>query len=573
MSNNCELVEELRKLKKSSLEAVDSEKEFSDFKQYMHIHRKVEDDLISTIEHAKNLPGKCLVLVCGNVGDGKSHLISYLKHHENRYLDGFEIHNDATESFDRYKDEKQTLAEVLSEFSDERLQEYGECKKIVAINMGVLSNFLESEQGSDFTKLAQYVEDNKILTSTDIGEVSDENNIFFHVNFGDYHIYRLSDGKIESPYISKLMDKVFTDLPNNHFYSAYKYHCSLCPFFDKCPVRYNYEMLSNSKIKEGVISVITETIVKDKIILSTRDLLNFFYDICVFPEFSLKFLTRSRDSFSDYLNYTIPNMLYEHEDVSMLLQHINSYDYLNRRSEEFDDLITRFNTADKVSDIFDKNLEDSPCKEYMLKNKDQYDGISSKRDAVFKYLGRLIRISGKDGFGDVDADFEEFIRYVYAAARNDIRSLQHIYKIVNSCIYKWNGSSDTSHIITPTSNIDYMISTNIEVKPSVKPAVPEDVTVIDKFTPNLTLTFEQKDTAQTASISIDYDLYKMLKKVASGYRPTAQDNNHFAGFVSFVKRLVNCSKDDITILHYSHDEIKKYQLEYTVFGSYEFREV
>ena len=539
----------------------------------MHIHRKVEDDLINTIEHAKNLPGKCLVLVCGNVGDGKSHLISYLKHHENRYLDGFEIHNDATESFDRYKDEKQTLAEVLSEFSDERLQEYGECKKIVAINMGVLSNFLESEQGSDFTKLAQYVEDNKILTSTDIGEVSDENNIFFHVNFGDYHIYRLCDGKIESPYISQLMDKVFTDLPNNHFYSAFKYHCSLCPFFDKCPVRYNYEMLSNSKIKEGVISVITETIVKDKIILSTRDLLNFFYDICVFPEFSLKFLTRSRDSFSDYLNYTIPNMLYEHEDVSMLLQHINSYDYLNRRSEEFDDLITRFNTADSVSDIFDKTLEDSPCKDYMLKNKDQYDGISSKRDAVFKYLGRLIRISGKDGFGDVDADFDEFIRYVYAAARNDIRSLQTIYKIVNSCIYKWNGSSDTSHIITPTSNIDYMISTNIEVKPSVKPAVPEDVTVIDKFTPNLTLTFEQKDTAQTASISIDYDLYKMLKKVASGYRPTAQDNNHFAGFVSFVKRLVNCSKDDITILHYSHDEIKKYRLEYTVFGSYEFREV
>ena len=461
----------------------------------------------------------------------------------------------------------------MSEFSDERLQEDGNSKKIVAINMGVLSNFLESEHGSDFTKLAQYVEDNKILTSTDIGEVSDENNIFFHVNFGDYHIYRLSDGKIESPYISQLMDKVFTDLPNNHFYSAFKYHCSLCPFFDKCPVRYNYEMLSNSKIKEGVISVITETIVKDKIILSTRDLLNFFYDICVFPEFSLKFLTRSRDSFSDYLNYTIPNMLYEHEDVSMLLQHINSYDYLNRRSEEFDDLITRFNTADKVSDIFDKNLEDSPCKEYMLKNKDQYDGISSKRDAVFKYLGRLIRISGKDGFGDVDTDFEEFIRYVYAAARNDIRSLQTIYKIVNSCIYKWNGSSDTSHIITPTSNIDYMISTNIEVKPSVKPAVPEDVTVIDKFTPNLTLTFEQKDTAQTASISIDYDLYKMLKKVASGYRPTAQDNNHFAGFVSFVKRLVNCSKDDITILHYSHDEIKKYQLEYTVFGSYEFREV
>ena len=46
MSNNCELVEELRKLKKSSLEAVDSEKEFSDFKQYMHIHRVTSKNLM-----------------------------------------------------------------------------------------------------------------------------------------------------------------------------------------------------------------------------------------------------------------------------------------------------------------------------------------------------------------------------------------------------------------------------------------------------------------------------------------------------------------------------------------------
>lgn len=117
MSNNCDLVDELRRLKKSSLEAVDSEKVFSEFKQYMHIHRKVEDDLICTIEHSRSLPGKCLVLVCGNVGDGKSHLISYLNNHENnenKYLQGFDIHNDATESFNRYKDEKQTLAEMLS---------------------------------------------------------------------------------------------------------------------------------------------------------------------------------------------------------------------------------------------------------------------------------------------------------------------------------------------------------------------------------------------------------------------------------------------------------------------------
>lgn len=572
MSRYCELVDELRKLKKSSLEAVDSEKEFSEFKQYMHIHRKVEDDLISTIELAKSLPGKCLILVCGNVGDGKSHLISYLNNHDKHYLDGFDIHNDATESFDRYKDEKQTLAEVLAEFSDDRLSEYSTCRKIVAINLGVLSNFLDSEQGKSFTKLTKYVEDNKILTSTDVGDVSDENKIFFHVNFGDYHIYRLNNGKIESPYISKLMDKIFSDSPNNPFYSAYKRGCDHCPFSEKCPVKYNFEMLRNPSVKSGIISVITETIVKDKIILSTRDLLNFFYDICVFPEFSTKFMAKSKNSFADFLSYTIPNMLYGHEDVSMLLQHINSYDYLRHRSEDFDNLITRFNTADTVSDIFEECLDDSSCKEYMLKNKDEYDGIASKRDDVFKYLCRLIRLSGKNGIGQIDTDFDKFIELVYSAARNDVKSLKSIYLMVKECIYAWNGSTDTSHIISATSNVDYMISTSIDIEPDVNTTQPDDTTVIEKFSPSITLRFKQRGSDHSSSISIDFDLYKMLKKVERGYRPSAQDNNHFAGFVSFVNKLVHSNKQDITILHYSHDELKKYQLEHNAFG-FEFREV
>lgn len=573
MTKYCELVEELRKLKKSSLEAVDNEKEFSEFKKYMHIHRKVEDDLISTIELAKSLAGKCLILVCGNVGDGKSHLISYLNNHENRYLDGFDIHNDATESFDRYKDEKQTLAEVLAEFSDDRLSEYGTCKKIVAINLGVLSNFLDSEQGQDFTNLARYVEDNKILTSADVGEVSDENNIFFHVNFGDYHIYRLNDGKIDSPYISNLMDKIFSGDADNPFYSAYYRGCNLCAFSEKCPVKYNFEMLRNPSVKRGIISIITETIVKDKIILSTRDLLNFFYDICVFPEFSTKFMAKSKNSFADFLSYTLPNMLYGHEDVSMLLQHINSYDYLCHRSEDFDNLITRFNTADTVSDMFEGNLDDSSCKEYMLKNKDEYDGITSKRDDVFKYLCRLIRLSGKKENEQIDADFDEFIEFLYSAARNDVMSLKPIYFMVKRCIHAWSGSTDdTSHIISATSNVDYMISTSIDIEPDVNTTQPDDATVIEKFSPNIILRFKQRGTEQSASISIDFDLYKMLKKVANGYRPSAQDNNHFAGFVSFVKKLVYGNKQDITILHYTHDKVKKYQLEHNAFG-YEFMEV
>ena len=102
----CPLVDELKRLKKSSSDAVDNEEVFSAFKMYMHIHRSLEDDLIAKIKQAKERTGKSLILVCGNVGDGKSHVISYLKHTHSDLLDGFRIHNDATESRSPNRNEK-----------------------------------------------------------------------------------------------------------------------------------------------------------------------------------------------------------------------------------------------------------------------------------------------------------------------------------------------------------------------------------------------------------------------------------------------------------------------------------
>lgn len=46
----------------------------------------------------KYLP-KCLVLICGSAGDGKSHLVAYLKFTDpENLLEGYTLYNDATES-------------------------------------------------------------------------------------------------------------------------------------------------------------------------------------------------------------------------------------------------------------------------------------------------------------------------------------------------------------------------------------------------------------------------------------------------------------------------------------------
>jgi len=93
------LTEILKNLKESSKEAIETLDKFSDFKQYLHIERPIEKELHNLINNVNSIKSKQLILVCGSVGDGKSHLISYLKNKYQSLFNNFELHNDATESF------------------------------------------------------------------------------------------------------------------------------------------------------------------------------------------------------------------------------------------------------------------------------------------------------------------------------------------------------------------------------------------------------------------------------------------------------------------------------------------
>ena len=71
------LVQELSRLKESSKEAVEGLGEFTPFKRYMHIERDAQKGLEELILKANESNKAQLILVCGSVGDGKSHIISY----------------------------------------------------------------------------------------------------------------------------------------------------------------------------------------------------------------------------------------------------------------------------------------------------------------------------------------------------------------------------------------------------------------------------------------------------------------------------------------------------------------
>lgn len=121
MEKNHLLLNELKKLKESSTESVENLDRFSKFKEYMHTPHAIQKELIEKIEERNLMSGAQLILVCGNVGDGKSHTISYIKNNYPELVRKFDFHNDATESFSPTETAVDTLNRVLNSFSDENI--------------------------------------------------------------------------------------------------------------------------------------------------------------------------------------------------------------------------------------------------------------------------------------------------------------------------------------------------------------------------------------------------------------------------------------------------------------------
>lgn len=97
---NCKFANELNRLCKSSSDSIDNTEKFDDFKKYMHVTRTAEEDLKAILRNVNAGNKKTLVLLCGSAGDGKSHLLSYLKNSDEEHLiENYTIFNDATHDY------------------------------------------------------------------------------------------------------------------------------------------------------------------------------------------------------------------------------------------------------------------------------------------------------------------------------------------------------------------------------------------------------------------------------------------------------------------------------------------
>ncbi|WP_214827801.1 DNA phosphorothioation-dependent restriction protein DptF [Exiguobacterium algae] len=528
------LLERLRMLQSSSKESVVNADSFGDFREYMHIDRPIQNSLLETLEAVNKESAPQLILLSGSVGDGKSHLLAYVKEKYPHLVTNVRIHNDSTESFDPSKNSIETLDSVMSSFYN---QDSDAKHLLIAINLGVLHNFYNfAESENLYESLRNFIDASDIFGNGE--NIVYSSNSTHLLNIAGFQTYSVGEEGAQSVFFSNILEKVISDSNDNTFYVAYREdiengHRSI--------VHDNYDFLSNPSVRDSVANVIIQTMVKEKLIISTRAFYNFIFDILVPSDLNFD---RERP------HAALPNLIFGHPDRSNILNALHRIDPISFRIPYFDELITKYVLAQNPQEIAKNELKEIG---------DVYSFIhhSTESESTINTLGSfLVRSYSLLNPQEVDQSYVDFLQYLKAYYLGDGENIESLFELVRNVIYLWRGSPRENYLFIDSTNNEYRVAYPFQAEEIVDQRLFESAEIKDsafyRFNPFIRIGFEVS--GKEILFDLDYKLYNLLVKIRKGYRPNRNDLRDAVQFIDFYDELIRYTDKSKSILLVStHD--------------------
>lgn len=557
---NSLLLKELSKLRESSQEAIENSNQFSAFKDYLHVERSIQGELKDSLDCMSNTENAQLLFLCGSVGDGKSHLLAYMNKKYPEILYQFDIHNDATESFDPHKSSLDTLAEVLSPFKDDEISTSSK-KLILAINLGVLHNFIESEYAKEhFKKLSQFIFDAGVFDTTKV--TTNQNSPHFNlISFSEYKPFELKDSGVSSSYYSSLLEKIVQPNPENPFYNAYKYdkQRGIKGYFIV-----NYELLMLEEVREGIISILIQSQIKHKVIISTRALLNFLFDILVPENINSEYINSGSIEKTKGLLF---NLIFEGKHRSQLLSEIEKLDPIHIRSENLDIVLVELNNSLEIKNTFEKyiNLNSLIEWEHEMNGLGAFQDLSeSSRHLFNRTLIRMVYFMGNSDIKEVfyDKNYHNYVSYLFHFNKGNKGGLKEIQNLLKEGIFSWNGSPKENYVYLSENNHFIQTAQELSIKPFFNHLEAINENVLQRFQLEIQLGFSNQKRENPYLLDIDYSLYEMLIKLSKGYRPNKKDQENYIKFVEYIEKVMQHGSRERELLFVNHQTGMLFKLTY-----------
>lgn len=499
----------IQNLSITSKEAIVNAEKFNHFSKYIHIKRDIEDTLLDACKDLKSKDSG-LILLVGSVGDGKSHLLAYLN---NEYPELFEntiIHNDATESNNPSLTAAETLELILSDV-------YKKNKKIIiAINIGMLHNFYSYlQKNQSLTSFQRFIDDTGILDT----ETDNQHN-FVSPNFSNHSIVsfineqriNINNGKVDNDFYSELIDRIFFESMENPIYASF--------IEDNGPNRKeslykNYSLLLNKKVQQAIIYMLNLIQIQEKRILTARSVLNFIYDIIVPPQIN-------NESHSTLL----ASLLFDSYEKSRILESIHHHDPSQNMIQRFESLNMQIYNTDNLVDIC-RNLfkEDFPTVESTI----LYLSNLNNHPKKYSIIVRLYFLFNHEEFIS-----ENYLRYLKILEKEDKSILKSFLRDLEYVIYQWNGTPATDFLYKKPWNTKDNIRIGIEFICKFKDlVVKRNSLFVSIYNEN-----EDNSRHQPYKLEIDYPLFILIQKIASGYMIKNEDRNNAINFNEFIEDII-----------------------------------
>lgn len=561
----------LKESSKSAIADADCES-FDKITEYLHLDRVIEGQLKEFLESVKKSDSKKLFLVCGNVGDGKSHLLASVRLNNPELLKDVVLHNDATESSDPKASFIDELNNLLEPFTDSNI-ETGNEKIVLAINLGTLNNFLAASRNeNNFTKLQAFVTENKILDTGDIVECQFlPDSPFQFVNFCDHNLFHLTPEGPVSEIIETALERVVSS--EGPFFEAYKTQKEKCS--DKCPICFNFEALQLPTIRKSISSLLIECIVRGEIIISIRALYNFIYEILVpidLEDVSNTVAAKRIEKYSDtdFLKNILPNYIFSHPELSNIFEQIQIYDPASQRDEIIDNA------------IIDLMISDSPVR--LVEQHVDLDSVGNNLARIFQkvssgkeYINSFIRSSffwpkSRD-FLRYNSSYDAFMKMLFEWYSGNSKSLKSLYQLVGHAITSWNGQTSAGkiNINIGRQQLEYRISEKINLKPA--PLSAPQATGGGVYTFNSSIPLQYHENGEDIHLFVTYNLFSLIQKINDGYRPTVLDHSNFVVFDDFVKSIATAGEGQNQVFFTESKNRRQFVLELDSFGDFCFEEV
>ena len=456
----------------------------------------------------------------------------------------------------------------LAAFRDDQIDVDDGRKLVLAINLGLLSSFIESEPGKDFTLLRKYIYRYGILSNQLLEDTPSESSVFYHVSFSDYQLFTLSEEGAQSTCLEDLFSRIFTEDPSgrNRFYNAYA-ECVHCPIHMRCPVRHNYAFLGSSQIQKAVIFKLITAIIKNKTIITMREVLDFIYHIIVHHSFDRELIQRSSSQWITFLNTylpcTTPMLLFEYEDVSPLIDVVRQQDVLKDRSDENDTATLSFYALEDVSKHIAQVVAGTSY-EFMISEEYRWSDMEPDRKELrktaYQFAARLKDIKQPRTICS-DLYLQKYLQHLYMSNTGQGKP-KELIELVRYGVFAWHGDFGNRRICIDDTNDKFYILEELELR--AEPVTVEKIqeAVIDQFSLIVRVRMSHKTHANKwIQIDIDYSLYELLQHMKNGYRPTIQDKNIHTDFVSAINTLVEYGHKNERIMLYPKGAVSSYEIE------------